>query len=251
MEEFHSYKIKPVSTLGSGAFGYVEKIELYNSGNKLCGLYARKVLNPQPEILHSITLEEIKKRFIREVIYQSKCSHGNIIYIYLFNKYAENPYYIMELGESDLDGEINKNVLSEREKINIIIMLLNATKKIHDEGYLHRDIKPKNVLKFPNNVYKLSDFGLVKNIDENNQTTALTALGSIMGTRKYMAPEIHIEAEYSRQTDIYALGIVFKDLNIECAKLREVIDKCTRRDKDQRYCIIDDVLNDVYQNINS
>ncbi|OQX02952.1 MAG: hypothetical protein BWK73_41000, partial [Thiothrix lacustris] len=67
MEEFHSYKIKPISTLGNGAFGYVEKIELYNSGNKLCGFYARKLLNPQPEILESITLEEIKKRFIREV----------------------------------------------------------------------------------------------------------------------------------------------------------------------------------------
>lgn len=64
MEKFHSYKIKPVERLGEGAFGYVEKIELYNFFDGRCGFYARKILNPKESILSGMTHDEIKRRFI-------------------------------------------------------------------------------------------------------------------------------------------------------------------------------------------
>jgi eukaryotic-like serine/threonine-protein kinase len=247
MEEFHSYKINPIERLGQGSFGCVEKIELYNSNDEICGTYARKILAPNDDILSSISMSEIKRRFIREVIYQSKCSHANIIQIFLFNQYVENPYFIMEIGESDLETELRQGVLNEDEKIKIMIMMLHATKKIHDKEYLHRDIKPQNILKFPDGEYKLSDFGLVKNVDTNSDTTALTAIGVGMGTKKYMAPEILIEGEYSKQTDIYALGILFSDLAITNKNLHPIIDKCKKRDKDLRYASVDDVLADIKQ----
>lgn len=245
MENFHSYKIRPIEPLGQGSFGYVEKIELYNSNNITCGLYARKVLFPQDDILKNISIEDIKKRFSREVIYQSKCSHQNIIQVFLFNKHVENPYFVMEIGESDLGAELKKNALSEDQKIDIMNMMLLATKKIHDEKYLHRDIKPQNIIKFPGGIYKLSDFGLVKDVDTNSDTTVLTAIGCRMGTTKYMAPEVFIEQEYSKQTDVYALGVVFSELGISSTSLGAIIDKCKNLEKKSRYSSVDEVLRDV------
>ncbi len=251
MEEFHSFKINPIEILGKGAFGYVEKIELYNSSKTHYGIYAKKTLSPNEDILSKISMDEIKKRFAREVFYQSNCRHQNIIQIFLFNKDISNPYFIMEIGDYDLQTLIDKNNLSENEKENIIIMMLNATKKIHDEEYLHRDIKPQNIIRFPNGVYKLSDFGLVKNIDSDSDTTALTAIGTRMGTKKYMAPEILIEGEYSKQTDIYALGILFSELSVKNKKLFQIIEKCKKRDKDSRYTSVDEIIIDFKKSINT
>ncbi len=242
MEKFHSYTIKPVGKLGEGAFGYVEKIELYNSMGDLCGIYARKILNPSEDILKSISKEEIKKIFIREAICQSKCVHDNVISIYLFNKNIETPWFIMEFGACDLESEINKQSLTETEKVNIIKMMLYGVKKIHGKDYLHRDIKPSNIIKFKDDKYKISDFGLVKNISSNSN---LTAIGTVMGSGKYRAPEILYDAEYSQQTDIFALGMVFEELSIKDTSFKEVINKCKNVDKKARYNNITEVLSDV------
>lgn len=245
MEKFHSYKIKPIEQLGYGAFGYVEKIELYNSSDHFCGLYSRKILQPSQNIIDSISLEEIKRRFTREVIYQSHCSHTNVTSIYLFNKYAEKPYFVMELAESSLDTEIENNSLDDEAKIKIFIMMLQGVKRVHDTGYLHRDIKPQNILKFSTGTYKVSDFGLVKNTDNGSNTTALTAIGQAMGTQRYMAPEILYNAEYSKQTDIFALGKVMEDLNVENKECQLIIQKCYSMDKRQRYEDIDEILSEL------
>lgn len=245
MEKFHSYRINPVERLGEGAFGYVEKIELYNHFDEICGLYARKVLDPKENILSGMPHDEVKRRFIREVLYQSECVHDNVISICLFNKYVENPYFIMDLGICDLQSEIKSGGLTEEEKINILKMILYGMKKIHDKNYLHRDIKPSNIVRFANGNYKISDFGLVKNVDNNSDTTALTAIGVQMGTRKYMAPEILYDSEYSKQTDIYAVGVVFDELSISNANYKKIILKCKSIDKENRYNCISEIIEDV------
>jgi serine/threonine-protein kinase len=247
MEKFHSYTIESIGELGEGAFGYVEKVKLYNYYNNSCGVYARKILSPKAHILASMSIEEIKKRFIREVIYQSKCVHDNVVNIFLFNKYIENPWFIMELGDYHLESEIAEKSLTEAEKINIIKMMLYGVKKIHDNDYLHRDIKPSNIIKFTNNTYKISDFGLVKNIDPNSDTAALTAIGITMGTEKYMAPELRWGAAPSQQTDIYSLGVVFEELLIENSNFQSIISKCTNGLSNHRYNNIDEILLAVNQ----
>lgn len=182
---------------------------------------------------------------LKEDLYQSECVHDNVISIYLFNKDIENPYFIMELGVCDLQSEITCGGLTEEEKINILKMILYGMKKIHDKNYLHRDIKPSNILKFSNGNYKISDFGLVKNIDHNSDTTAITAIGMQMGTTKYMAPEILYDAEYSKQTDIYAVGVVFDELSISNASYQAIIRKCKSKDKENRYNSISEIIADV------
>lgn len=245
MERFLSYQINPIREIGAGAFGYVEEIELYNSRGNHCGNYCRKILNPSQEIIKSSSLDEIKRRFTREVIYQSHCNHNNITYICLFNKHAEKPYFVMELAEYSLDKDIKNETLDEISKIKIFEMILNGVKKVHGNGYLHRDIKPQNILKFSTGIYKISDFGLVKNTDSGSDTTALTAIDQAMGTKRYMAPEIIYNAEYSKQTDIFALGKVMDDLKIENENFQTIIRKCHSIDKNSRYNTIDEILLDL------
>lgn len=242
MENFRTYKINPIKRLGNGAFGYVEKIELYGAKDYFCGHFARKVLSPSADILASVTEDELKRRFIREALYQSRCVHENVIYVYLLNSAAKNPYFVMELGEVDLLSQIQEKILTENEKISISRMLLRGVKKIHDKEYLHRDIKPHNIIRFSNGVYKISDFGLVKSNDASRDTTALTAIGQRMGTHRYMAPEVLYDAEYSKQTDIFALGRVMEDLAIQNGDYCSIIKRCLCAEKNERYSTIDDVI---------
>lgn len=244
MEKVFNYYIDPLERLGEGAFGYVEKINLYNSNYDLCGSYCRKVLSPTQDILRSLTIEEVKRRFVREAIYQSKCVHDNVVYIYIFDRNAEKPYFVMDVADNDLQQDIDNNGLSEIDKIEVLKMMLYGLERIHGTGYLHRDIKPKNVLRFSSGIYKISDFGLVKDNGGNSDTTILTAIGQIMGTVKYMAPEVLYNAEYSLSSDIYAVGKVVEDLKINSSKYSSLLEKCVAMERKNRYTTVQDVISD-------
>lgn len=245
MEEFRGYRIYPVQKLGEGGFGYVESIKLYNPDGVFCGDYARKVLSPNQHVIASVTWEEIRRRFEREVIYQSKCASSYVMPVYIFNMYAEQPYFIMDLGVDDLQGVISKGALEDSAKKEIVKMCLLGLKAIHDKGYLHRDIKPQNILRFEDGLYKISDFGLVKNTDPQKAGTDLTAIGQIMGTRRFMAPEILYNAEYSKSTDIFALGQVLIDLDVHDKSYKDVFAGCVSMQKEVRYADVDKILNDL------
>ena len=172
MEERGNYLIEPLEVIGSGGFGLVEKIRLYNSQRKICGLYARKILRPDA------TNPELFTRFEREVRYQTECLHTNIVQIFICHLQNAQPWFVMELAETNLEEEIKSGTLTKAEKISIVKMVLNAVGWIHKKGYLHRDIKPLNVLKFKDGIYKLSDFGLAKNVSPDANTQLLTQIGN-------------------------------------------------------------------------
>ena len=244
MEEQHgNYFIKRIQLIGRGAFGFVEHVKVYNLNKGECGDYARKVLAPEkPQLLAQI--EQFRRRFKREVVYQSHCVHSNIVPIYLCDLFVENPWFIMDKAECDLEHEITNNLLTTDQKISIVKMVLDGVAYIHAKGYLHRDIKPFNVLRFSDGTYKVSDFGLVKDTNPEGDTTKLTEIGTRMGSTRYMAPEILYNAEYSVKTDVYAVGRLIEDLNLDDKKIKPIIAKCTRMDKDDRYQTIDDVAFD-------
>ena len=87
----------------------------------------------------------------------------------------------------------------------------SALQYLHEQNYLHRDIKPQNCLLFVGDLLKLCDFGLSREI-EKSQTSS-----SMKGTHRYMAPELHRgndrgRAVYSKATDIYAYGILILEI---------------------------------------
>lgn len=231
MEEFGNYFIEPVKEIGSGTFGYVEEVNVYNKSRTHKTIFARKYFRPSYKPSES-ELNELQERFKREVAYQAKCLHNNIVPIYMCNLNSATPWFVMEIAESNLDEILCKNdcvegerKLSERYKLDVLHMVLNGVAYLHQKGFLHRDIKPLNILKYPGGTYKISDFGLVKNL--NSQSNPITKIGQQMGTNKYMAPEIE-NSIYSPQSDIYALGILMEELELS-EKYDEIIEKATQR----------------------
>lgn len=236
MEPRGNYFVKPIKELGSGTFGRVEEIELYNTNGYLCGKYARKVLDVSEELVGQIfTYDDWKRRFEREVKYQADCTHVNVVPICIHHLNIENPWFVMELAEKDLRADIKSGILEDSEKLSIIRMILCGVSYVHSKGYFHRDLKPENILKYPDGIYKISDFGLVKNSNKDAESEVLTKMAVGMGTDGYMAPEAK-KGVYNEKTDIYALGAIINELNISHIDgVDEMIEKATSYRPHGRY----------------
>jgi eukaryotic-like serine/threonine-protein kinase len=242
MDCYHgNYKYKIIKEIGKGGFGFVEKIELFNVADHRCGEYARKSLGDLKESLR----DEFRRRFAREVSYQASCVHTNVAHIYLCDLKSDQPWFIMDLADGDLQKDIDKGILSVSQKINVILMVMAAIIYLHSLGYLHRDIKPSNILRFQNDIYKVSDFGLVKNLDKSTESEIITKIAQAMGTAKYMAPEISMAGEYSKRTDIFALGVLLEDLQmLDNSSIHEVFKKSTAWRPFDRYADVTEMRDD-------
>lgn len=240
MEYVANYKYKTICRVGNGGFGYVDKIQLFNLTETYSGYYARKVLDPQ------VDLKMYQERFKREVLSQCECSHTNIVHIYICDLYCEAPFFIMELAECDLEFIINSGQLSELEKFNIIEMVCLAISHIHSLGFLHRDIKPNNILKYNDGIYKVSDFGLVRKTVQSEDSEVLTSLNIRLGTDNYVAPELmYIGSDYTEKSDIFAMGKVFERLQVQSPDILKIIAKCTKMDLENRYSSVNDLLHEL------
>ncbi|VVT53960.1 hypothetical protein UYSO10_4973 [Kosakonia radicincitans] len=218
METRGNYQIKPIRELGRGAFGRVELVEVYNTLGHLSGKYARKVLSVNAALINELfSVEDWKQRFEREVNYQAKCSHDNIVPICIHHLKAENPWFVMNLAQSDLRTELDSNVLDDDEKLNVLSMVYRGVRYIHENGMLHRDLKPENILRFEEKCYKISDFGLIKKLDSEAQSNFLSEVLQNkeigIGTPKYMSDEAK-KGVYTIKSDIYALGVITHEMNI-------------------------------------
>lgn len=235
MVRFRSYIITPEKQIGSGGYGIVERVNISNTSGFDAGPYARKSLIPDPSD------PDLHERFKREVFCQTKCIHKNIIQIFMFDLKSANPWFVMELAECSLDSEISAKSLSQEDKIKIIKMVLDGLSFIHSKGYVHRDIKPMNILKFKSGIYKLSDFGLAKSISPT-QTQFATKVGVFLGTPKYFDYGVMLHG-YSFQSDIYSIGVLMEDLDIE--EYDDIINKCKHRQLQKRFLSVEQVLQAI------
>lgn len=168
------------------------------------------------------------ERFIREGRIMEKLNHPNIVRIYGLGKTAYTYYISMELVQGrTLADHITAGDLTLPRTASIIEQLFEAVQYLHSQGILHRDIKPSNVLLTPNDLVKITDFGISRDVQEF-RNLHLTQDASLIGTPQFMAPEQLLGAEASELTDQYSLArtilAIFEggELNMPPKPLHEV-----------------------------
>ena len=146
------------------------------------------------------------ERFRVEARHAARVDHEGIADVYDYGEGSGSAYLVMELVSGDsLARIIEKRIrLSSVEVLSIIEQTARALHAAHEDGLVHRDIKPGNLLITPSGKVKITDFGIARVADQ----VALTATGQVMGTVQYLAPEQATGKQATPSTDIYSLGIV-------------------------------------------
>jgi serine/threonine protein kinase len=195
-----------IELLGQGGMGAVYKARQ----KQLERLVALKILPPEVG-----RTEAFAERFAREARSLAKLSHPRIVSVHDFGHTEEGLYYfIMEfIDGTDLRRMIQSGKLSPAEALAIVPQVCEALQFAHEEGIVHRDVKPENILLDKKGRVKIADFGLAKLLDRPATAYTLTQAGQRMGTPHYMAPEqIEHPGQVDHRADIYSLGVVFYEM---------------------------------------
>ena len=153
------------------------------------------------------------ERFRREAQSAAALTHPNIVAVYDWGKVNATYFIAMEYVE----GKTLATILKERGKLSpihacdVIAEVASALSFAHENGVVHRDIKPGNILVGTSGQVKVADFGIARalgtGVDE-----ALTEIGSVMGTATYLSPEQAQGAQPDPRSDIYSLGVMMYEL---------------------------------------
>ena len=173
-----------------------------------------------------------------------------VVHFYGKGEDAEGPYYYMEYVDGrTLHDFIHVEQNTKEDIINkIVLQLLDALKYMHQKQVFHRDLKPENImLTYKGNNVKIIDFGLAA-------ADSLVDNLAKAGTPKYAAPELMNRAtDADQRSDIYALGVIIIEMftqhpdrrylsQIQSEKYRQVADKCTMLNPNDRYQSCDEIL---------
>ncbi|MGN8645045.1 Stk1 family PASTA domain-containing Ser/Thr kinase [Gracilibacillus sp. HCP3S3_G5_1] len=154
--------------------------------------------------------EEFITRFHREAQAATSLSHPNIVNIYDVGEEDQIYYMVMEY----VDGMTLKQYIQlhapieVEEVIEIMTQITSAISHAHENGLIHRDIKPQNILIDPYGQIKVTDFGIAIALS----ATALTQTNSMLGSVHYLSPEQARGGKANRKSDIYSLGIVLFEM---------------------------------------
>jgi serine/threonine protein kinase len=168
---------------------------------------ALKVLSP------SLSMDNpaLAERFIREAQLAARIRHPNVIAVMdaAHDETTGLYYIVMEyVGGGSLSWHLRHGPLPEAKALSIVTGIAHALLIAEENGIVHRDIKPDNIILDLRGTAKLADLGLAKNAIDSH--TSLTLGGSFMGTPAYMSPEQARDAKVAdTRDDIYSLGASF------------------------------------------
>jgi eukaryotic-like serine/threonine-protein kinase len=254
-----------LAELGRGGFGHVYRCLDPSLGTPV----AIKILTAGGDA-------DMLVRFRNEAATSRRLRHPNIVTIYDFGEQDGVPYIVMEL----LDGQDLYRVIEARaplplfHKIKIMSQIAAALGHAHNEGVIHRDVKPANVMLLRDWTVKMMDFGIA--LIAQSTHSRLTPRGAVVGTFRYMAPEQFRGSEPDARSDIFSYGLIFYELlsgvhpfhateaaavmyNIlsvepvpigelrpDCpVELRPVLARLLQKDPELRYQSLDDVVFDM------
>jgi WD40 repeat protein/tetratricopeptide (TPR) repeat protein len=190
-----------LAELGRGAGGVVYQARQHHPER----VVALKCLRdgPDPGV-------EQRARFLAEADAIARLRHPHIVQVYAVGEHHGQPFLCLEyLDGGSLAQKIHGEPQPPRAAARLLVLLANAVQHAHEQGVIHRDLKPGNVLLTADGTPKVADFGLAR-----FGRPELTATGAVMGTPSYMAPEQAKgdNAAVGPAADIWALGAILYEL---------------------------------------
>jgi len=166
---------------------------------------ALKVLRPEVAV-HA----DMRQRFEREARAAARLSHPSVVSVYDTGEDGGRAFLVMErLPGETLADRISQGPVDQVWLRGMALDVLGALGAAHEIGLLHRDVKPGNVLITTEDRAKVADFGIAKMMTGNQDADGdLTAVGLVLGTPAYLAPERLAGQQATVDTDLFALGVV-------------------------------------------
>lgn len=199
--------------LGEGGMGFVYKAR---DNNLDCDVVLKV---PRPGMLEE---GDFAARFAREIRSLVKLAHPHIVKVTDVGTHEGIPYAVLQYLSG---GTLRDRQPTEDDGTHIPVTLASmadwlppiagALDFIHQQGYIHRDVKPDNILFDAHGHAYLTDFGVAKVLaegEERRTRTVKTARGLVLGTPQYMAPELIMGEKYDGRIDQYALGVMIYEL---------------------------------------
>jgi serine/threonine-protein kinase len=202
-KQISGYRI--LGELGKGSMGVVYECQPVDGGESA----AIKVFYPDTRLTSDETTV-LLERFQREGNALSQLSHRNVVRVLEVGTENEYDFIVME----KLEGYNLKDLLAMgtrftlADTFDIMLQLLDGLAACHRSGVIHRDVKPANIIRAPDGVIKLTDFGIARIITDET----LSRSGTIVGTPNYMSPEQIRGEEIDPRSDLFSAGVVLYEL---------------------------------------
>src|SRR4051812_45709830 len=150
---------------------------------------------------------DFRVRFLREARLAARLSHPNVVSVYDAGEAEDGrPYIVMEYVPGRTLGELGR--VSPDEAVELAVQACRGLAHAHAAGLVHRDVKPQNLLLRDDETVKVADFGIARAAE----TTALTQVGTVLGTAAYLSPEQALGEQVTAAADVYSLGAVLYEL---------------------------------------
>jgi eukaryotic-like serine/threonine-protein kinase len=205
-------------------------------------------------------------RFMEEYALVERIHSRNVARIYGHGVSEEHAYLVMEFFDGgDLNKRLAGRALPPRDALHIFRELMFALGDIHEQGILHRDLKPQNLMFRADGSLAIVDFGIAKHVDSIDRT----GHGEILGTPRYMSPEQVQGRALDLRTDIYSAGVLLYQMLVgqhlfdgetavdvalhhintsppplpeHLAQFQRLLDKLLEKDRDARFRNADEVI---------
>jgi serine/threonine-protein kinase len=154
--------------------------------------------------------EDFVERFKREARSVAQLQHPNIVTVIDRGEEDGRQFIVFEYidGENLKEHVVRQGRLGVHEALEIALEVARGLAFAHDQGLIHRDVKPQNILLNGDGRAKVTDFGIARTLDVDG----MTQTGTVLGTSNYIAPEQASGQRVDAHSDVYALGAVLYEL---------------------------------------
>ena len=172
---------------------------------------ALKVIRPDP---NPAARQELERRFKRELVLARQVTHGNVIRIHDLGEIDGIKYITMPFVPGTDLAQVLKaeGKLPVARALALARQIVSGLRAAHEAGIVHRDLKPANILIDNAEKAILTDFGIARSTEAG---TLATAVGAVIGTLAYMAPEQAMGKAVDQRADIYAFGLIVSEMLVE------------------------------------